>query len=83
MLLGLTRCFGVAMTPAFRAPLCADGVADWWRRYNIHFRELLVDLFWYPVAMRFRRRPIVAGYVGSRQYDGPETVEALRELARR
>lgn len=64
VLLGLTRCFGVAMTPAFRAPLCADGVADWWRRYNIHFRDLLVDLFWYPVAMRFRRRPIVAGYVG-------------------
>ncbi len=64
LLLGLTRCFGVAMAPAFRAPLLADGVADWWRRYNIHFRDLLVDLFWYPVAMRLRRRPVLAGYVG-------------------
>lgn len=30
-----------------------------------------------------REGRIVAGYVGSRQYDGPDTVEALRELARR
>lgn len=30
-----------------------------------------------------REGRIVAGYVGSRQYDGPETVEALKELARR
>ena len=64
LLVGLTRSFGVAMGPAFRAPLLADSVADWWRRYNTHFRDLLVDLFWYPIALRYRRRPVLAGFLG-------------------
>lgn len=64
LLLGLVRSFGVGMGPAFQAPLLARGVADWWRRYNTQFRDLLVDLFWYPVALRLRRRPVLAGYAG-------------------
>lgn len=64
VLVGLTRCFGVPMGPAFHAPLLARGIADWWRRYNTHFRDLLVDLFWYPVVLRLRRRPVLAGYLG-------------------
>lgn len=64
LLVGLTRSFGVAMGPAFQAPLLARGVADWWRRYNTHFRDLLVDLFWLPIALRYRRRPILLGYLG-------------------
>lgn len=64
VLVGLTRCLGVPMGPAFHAPLYARGIADWWRRYNTHFRDLLVDLFWYPVVLRLRRRPVLAGYVG-------------------
>ena len=64
VLVGLARCFGVAMGPAFHAPLLARGIADWWRRYNTHFRDLLVHLFWYPVVLRLRRRPILAGYAG-------------------
>jgi hypothetical protein len=63
-LLGLTRSFGVAMGPAFVAPLLSRGVGDWWRRYNVLFRELIVDLFWYPVALRLRRHPVLAGYAG-------------------
>ncbi|MDE2491271.1 MAG: hypothetical protein KGM24_10515 [Elusimicrobia bacterium] len=32
--------------------------ADYWRRWNIHFRELLMALFYYPSALRLaRRRP--------------------------
>ncbi len=64
VLVGLTRSFGVPMGPAFHAPLLARGIADWWRRYNTHFRDLLVDLFWYPVMLRLRRRPVLAGYAG-------------------
>jgi hypothetical protein len=64
VLVGLTRCFGAPMGPAFHAPLLARGIADWWRRYNTHFRDLLVDLFWYPVVLRLRRRPVLAGYLG-------------------
>jgi hypothetical protein len=64
LLVGLVRVFGVPMGPPFRAPLLARGVADWWRRYNTHFRDLLVDLFWYPIALRHRRRPVRAAYLG-------------------
>jgi hypothetical protein len=63
-LVGIVRAFGVPLGPAFRAPLLARGLADWWRRYNTQFRDLLVSLFWYPVALRMRRRPILAGYAG-------------------
>ncbi len=64
VLVGLTRSLGVPMGPAFHAPLLARGIADWWRRYNTHFRDLLVALFWYPVVLRLRRRPVLAGYLG-------------------
>ena len=64
LLVGLARSFGVAMGPAFDAPLLARSVSDWWRRYNTHFRDLLIALFWYPVALRFRRRPVLAAYLG-------------------
>ncbi|MBK9035576.1 MAG: hypothetical protein IPL61_30685 [Myxococcales bacterium] len=64
LVLGLVRCFGVPMAPAFDRPLLARGIADWWRRYNLHFRQLLIDLFWTPTAMRLRRHPIAASYVG-------------------
>jgi hypothetical protein len=64
LLVGLVRSFGVAMKPAFDAPLLARGVADWWRRYNLHFRELLVELLWYPVVLRHRRRPVRAAFLG-------------------
>ena len=64
LVLGMVRSFGVPMAPAFDRPLLARDVADWWRRYNTHFRALLIDLFWTPVAMRLRRHPIAAGYLG-------------------
>lgn len=65
LVLGLVRCFGIAMAPAFDRPLLARDITDWWRRYNTHFRGLLVDLFWTPVALKLRRRPILAGYLGA------------------
>ena len=65
LVLGLVRSFGIAMAPAFDRPLLAQDVTDWWRRYNTHFRGLLVDLLWTPVALKLRRRPILAGYLGA------------------
>ena len=64
LVLGLVRACGVPMLPAFDRPLLARSVAEWWRRYNTHFRGLLVDLFWTPTALRLRRHPVLAGYAG-------------------
>jgi D-alanyl-lipoteichoic acid acyltransferase DltB (MBOAT superfamily) len=56
LLVGLLGIFGIRIAPAFDRPLLSTGILDWWRRWNVHFRELLVDLFFYPIALRWRRR---------------------------
>ena len=64
ILLGLLRLLGIAAPAFIDRPLAAETVNDWWRRWNIPLRQLLLDLFWYPVVFRIRRRPrlaIVAG----------------------
>ena len=67
VLLGLIRIYGVDLAPPFRNPLAATSVTEWWRRWNVHFRDFLVDLFYHPVVLRLRRRgpylPLVAGTV--------------------
>jgi D-alanyl-lipoteichoic acid acyltransferase DltB (MBOAT superfamily) len=66
ILVGLVRTLGFDLAPAFDAPLLSRDVAEWWRRWNTHFRDLLVELFYYPALMRNRRRPergIVIGCV--------------------
>lgn len=60
ILLGLLRLLGIAAPGFIDRPLAAESVTDWWRRWNIPFRELLVDIFWYPVVFRIRRRPRLA-----------------------
>ncbi len=57
LLVGMLRLYGVDIAPAFSAPLLAESVTEWWRRWNTHFRDLLVDLFYYPVVLRLRRHP--------------------------
>ena len=60
ILTGMQQILGVDVLPPFDHPLRSRSVADWWRRWNTHFRELLVDLFFYPVLLRLRRRPYLA-----------------------
>ncbi len=60
VLLGLLRLLGIAAPAFIDRPLGAESVSDWWRRWNIPLRELLVDIFWYPVVFRIRRRPRLA-----------------------
>jgi hypothetical protein len=64
ILLGLLRLLGIAAPAFIDRPLAAESVTDWWRRWNIPFRELLVDIFWYPVVFRIRRRPRLAIAIG-------------------
>lgn len=58
ILLGLVRVLGVDLGPSFDRPALARSVTDWWRRWNTHLRDLLVDVFYLPVVMRHRRRPV-------------------------
>lgn len=60
ILLGLLRLLGIAAPAFIDRPLSAESVNDWWRRWNIPLRQLLIDIFWYPVLFRIRRRPRLA-----------------------
>ncbi len=64
VLIGLVRLLGVALAPSFDRPLAARSITEWWQRWNTHFRDLLVELFWYPVMLRFRRRPYLGIWLG-------------------
>ncbi len=60
ILVGLVRTLGIDLGPSFDRPALARSITDWWRRWNVHFRELLVDLFYTRVLMRHRRTPVRA-----------------------
>ena len=57
ILVGMIRMLGVELAPSFSRPLAAQTVPELWRRWNTHFRDLLVELFYVPVALRLRRTP--------------------------
>ena len=56
VLVGLMQVLGIDILPAFRNPLMSTSIHDWWRRWNIHFREFLVDIFFYPLMIKWRRK---------------------------
>ena len=64
ILIGLVRILGIALAPSFDRPLAARSITEWWQRWNTHFRDVLVDLFWYPVMLRLRRRPYLSIWAG-------------------
>jgi hypothetical protein len=40
------------------APLSSRTIAEYWNRYYFYFKELLVDMFFYPTFIRcFKKRP--------------------------
>lgn len=64
LVIGLVRLLGVPLGLSFDRPLAARSITEWWQRWNTHFRELLVELCWYPVMLRFRRRPYLGLWLG-------------------
>jgi D-alanyl-lipoteichoic acid acyltransferase DltB (MBOAT superfamily) len=64
ILVGMIRMMGIDLVPSFSRPLAAQTVPDLWRRWNVHFRDLLVELFYVPVAFRLRRKPARAIVMG-------------------
>ncbi len=54
--IGLLRLFGFRVRDNYVQPLNAHSYADLWRRWNLHFRGLVVGLFYYPTLLRLARR---------------------------
>lgn len=65
ILTGLYNRLGHSVTPAFLSPLVSDSVLEWWRRWNVHFRDLLVDIFFYPLVLGRRTHPYLRLWVGA------------------
>jgi len=53
--IGVARFFGIRLRDNYQNPLMARSYAEIWRRWNIHFRDLLLSLFYYPVLLRLHR----------------------------
>lgn len=56
ILVGLVRIAGIDLGVSFDRPLTAQTLGEFWRRWNTHFRDLLVELFYVPTVLRMRRR---------------------------
>ena len=54
--IGLLRLFGFRVRDNYAQPLAATSYADLWRRWNLHFRGLVVGLFYYPTLLGLARR---------------------------
>ncbi len=53
---GAARLLGFGIDDNYANPLAATDYADFWRRWNIHFRQMLVSMFYYPTVLRLSRR---------------------------
>jgi hypothetical protein len=53
---GLWRLFGYDIDPYFNQPFRATNLAELWKRYSFHYREFLVQAFYYPVFLRYFKK---------------------------
>lgn len=53
---GSARLLGWDIHDNYDAPLLAGDYAEHWRRWNTHFRDLLLAMFYFPAALAFARR---------------------------
>jgi alginate O-acetyltransferase complex protein AlgI len=56
MAVGGARLLGYAVADNYENPLAARDYADFWRRWNVHFREMIVRIFYYPTVLALSRR---------------------------
>lgn len=56
MAVGGARLLGYAVADNYANPLAARDYADFWRRWNVHFREMIVRIFYYPTVLSLTRR---------------------------
>ena len=91
--IGLLRLFGFNVFRNTYKPLLAKSIVDFWNRYYYYFKEMLVELFFFPTYVRyFRTRPklrmftavFAAAFLGNMYYHFLQgrTVIAAGELAK-
>ncbi len=60
---GMLYVLGFDIPPGMRMPYRSTNVLEFWRRWNIYWRDCLMTLAYYPLAMPLRRRPVLAAAV--------------------
>ncbi|MBI4422465.1 MAG: hypothetical protein HY554_01990 [Elusimicrobia bacterium] len=58
---GTARLLGFDLRDNYAEPLLASSYAEHWRRWNVHFREMVMAFFYYPVMLRLARARPSAG----------------------
>jgi len=66
MKVGLWRLLGHDIERYFQRPFLSTNLVELWKRYSFHYREFLVQAFYYPVFLRYlRRRPRLRVFVAT------------------
>ena len=52
---GAARVLGHDVRDNYQQPLLAKDYAEFWRHWNIHFRDMVVRMFYMPIALRLNR----------------------------
>jgi hypothetical protein len=77
LFVGVLRMLGFFVPRSTDRPLLAQSVVEFWNRYYVYFKELMVDCFFLPTFLRcFRSRPVLrmvaavfaAAFVGNVYY---------------
>jgi len=53
---GAARVLGHTVDDNYQNPLAARDYAEFWRRWNVHFRDLVMRLFYFPSVLYLQRR---------------------------
>jgi len=77
VIIGVLRLFGFSVFRNTYKPLLAESILEFWNRFYYYFKELLVELFFFPTFVgTFKRRPelrmfaavMAAAFVGNVYY---------------
>lgn len=60
VVVGMLRVLGFDLAPGSDRPYTAPNLLHFWRRWNTYYRDFLLTLAYYPVAMALKRRPYLA-----------------------
>jgi hypothetical protein len=61
---GMMRVLGFDIPPGTRAPHLSRNVLDFWRRWNVYYRDYVMTLGYYPVVVALKRHPYWAVAAG-------------------
>ncbi len=60
---GMLHVLGFDIPAGMRMPYLSTSVLEFWRRWNVYWRDCLMTLAYYPVAAPLRRRPVLSAAV--------------------